>query len=74
MVEEVGLLIAGEGALEALVLEGFAWRPGDVVGPFGFALLNGLHLNLNTGVLRGVVEWREEKSNKLDSYANALED
>lgn len=47
MIEEMGFFIAGEGTLEALVLEGLAWRPGDVVGPFGLAFLNGFHPDFN---------------------------
>lgn len=43
VVEEVRLLIAGEGALEALVLERLPGRPRDVVRLFGLPLLQEAH-------------------------------
>lgn len=39
VVVQVRLLHAGEGTLEAFIVVGFAPRPRDVVGLFGFALL-----------------------------------
>ncbi len=47
MVEEVGLFVAGERTLETLVLEGLAWRSGNVVGPFWLAFLSNFHLDSN---------------------------
>jgi hypothetical protein len=43
VVEQVRLLVAGERALETLVLVGLAWGPWDVVRPLGLALLNAEH-------------------------------
>lgn len=46
------LFVASERTLETLVLEGFAWGTRNVVGPFRFAFLNSIHLDLNTGALK----------------------
>lgn len=45
MVEKMGLFVAGEWALEALVLERLAWWSGNIVGSFWLAFLNSLHLD-----------------------------
>lgn len=48
----MGLFVACERTLETLVLEGLAWRSGNVVGPFRLAFLNSLHLGSNTRFLK----------------------
>lgn len=50
MVEQVSLLVAGEGAPEALVVEGLAQGTGDVVRPLGLAKGPALHLAVIGGV------------------------
>lgn len=52
VVEKVRLLVAGEGALEALVLEGLPRRPGDVVRLLRFPFFEEAHLP--AAVLPGV--------------------
>lgn len=46
------LFVAGERTLETLVLEGLAWRSGNVVGPFWLAFLSSFHLDLNARFLK----------------------
>lgn len=41
MVEQVGFFIAGEGALEAVVLEGLARGARDVMGFLGLPIFSG---------------------------------
>lgn len=47
------LFIAGEGTLEALVLEGFSRRPGNVVGSFWLTFLSNVHLDSDARLLLG---------------------
>lgn len=52
VVEEMRLFVASERTLETLVLEGLAWWTRNVVGPFWFAFLCSIHLDLNTRFLK----------------------
>lgn len=67
MVEQVGFLIAGEGALEAVVLEGFAWGARDVMGFLGLPIFNGSAHNCEDLPLAGQVFWEMVESSWIGS-------